>query len=393
VHEVESGKRPRNADLVIENNRVQVSGALGVMEINGILCDMIFKNNIARHDFYIEESYVISWMFPYLAPHGLIMQIRQERGPIPPENMQDDMEFWDWYTRRLMRDERFRRDIVAQKSFSKLRSAIGGLYAYNGARANAEQAFQEARILYPVSPEANFRLVQEILLQQGRFDEAYDIIDTYNKADYNNERGKSVLEWIANMRNINKKIQDLLTKSSATGALDPNSSYEIGMCYRELGNVEAAARYIEPLAFMTNLPKELMFAVGVNLSSFRRHESAVRAMDQVANNLSAMPAQQLIDMVRVYEAAQRPDRMVAPLARYLKIRPGDWKAWLDLATLYVLNKQDVNAKSSLKKAIELGREEAIKAASSSEILRPMLPQVIQQRSGKEQQQPFPFMRR
>ena len=51
VDEVEAGKRPRNAELVVENGRVQVSGALGVMEINGILCEMIWRNNTFRHAF------------------------------------------------------------------------------------------------------------------------------------------------------------------------------------------------------------------------------------------------------------------------------------------------------------------------------------------------------
>jgi hypothetical protein len=78
VDEVNAGKRPRNAELVVENGRVQVSGALGVMEINGILCEMIWRNNNFRHAFYVEESYPIQWMYPYFTPHGLIMKLNNE---------------------------------------------------------------------------------------------------------------------------------------------------------------------------------------------------------------------------------------------------------------------------------------------------------------------------
>jgi tetratricopeptide (TPR) repeat protein len=392
VEEVESGKRPRNADLVVENGRVQVSGALGVMEINGILCDMIFKNNKARHNFYIEESYVIGWMFPYLAPHGLIMQIRPERGPITPENVRNDMDFWDWYTRRLTRDDRFRRDVVAQKSFSKLRSAIGGLYAATGWRTEAEQAYQEARIFYPVSPEANFRLIQEVLLTQGRFDEALDIITKYNQDDPNNERGRSFSDWIMHLRNTNAKVRELLSRAQTTnGRMDAQTAYEIGMCYRDLGNNDVAMRYIEPLASVTGLPANLMFAVGSALSGGKRHDAAVKAMDQILDHLPAsMPPQQLLDLARVYEAARRPDRMVIPLNRYLQLQPNDWRAWLDLATLHALGRQGSQAQAALRRAFDFGREEALKAAQVSEILRPLVAAALQQRGAAAPVERRPF---
>jgi tetratricopeptide (TPR) repeat protein len=393
VEEVESGKRPRNADLVVENGRVQVSGALGVMEINGILCDMIFKHNKARHNFYVEESYVIPWMFPYLAPHGLIMQIRSERAPLTAANVRDDLDFWDWYVRRLTRDGRFRRDVVAQKSFSKLRSAIAGLYAATGWRVESEQAFQEARIFYPVSPEANFRLIQEVLLPQGRFDEALDIISKYNQDDPNNERGRSFREWIANMRATESRVRELLSRASTVdGRLDPQTAYEVGICYRNLGNNEAAAHYIEPVASVTGLPVELMYAVGTTLSGLRRHAAAVKAMDRVMERLPAsMPPPQLLELARVYEAAQRPDRMVVPLTRYLQLQPGDWRAWLDLATLHALNRQVSQAQAALRRAFDLGRQEAVQAAQASELLRPLLASVLQPRGGAQRPPLGPFV--
>ena len=57
--------------------------------------------------------------------------------------------------RRLLKDRAFRRDFAAQKSFSKLRAAIAGLYSHAGLYREAEQAFHEAVLLYPASPEAS----------------------------------------------------------------------------------------------------------------------------------------------------------------------------------------------------------------------------------------------
>ncbi|MBM4153044.1 MAG: DUF2723 domain-containing protein, partial [Kiritimatiellaceae bacterium] len=54
------------------------TGVGGVMEINGILARSIFLRNKQAHEFYVEESYVVPWMYPYLSPHGLIMKLNRK---------------------------------------------------------------------------------------------------------------------------------------------------------------------------------------------------------------------------------------------------------------------------------------------------------------------------
>ncbi len=176
VEEVQSGKRRANGDLRIENGRVQVTGALGVMEINGILTEAMFEHERLRHAFYIEESYVIPWMYDYLSPHGLIMKINKDKNPMNDSIVRNDMEFWDWYLRRLLLDPAFRRDFPAQKSFSKLRAAIAGLYAKRRSDQHSAQAFREAVALYPASPEATFRYIQEVLSSSGKWDAILDMV-------------------------------------------------------------------------------------------------------------------------------------------------------------------------------------------------------------------------
>jgi len=93
VDEVQRGVRQANGDLKIENGRVQVTGALGVMEINGILTKMMHDHDRLRHSFYIEESYVIPWMYPYLSPHGLIMKINADKKPYDAKIAAKDADF------------------------------------------------------------------------------------------------------------------------------------------------------------------------------------------------------------------------------------------------------------------------------------------------------------
>ena len=78
VEDVQAGRISAGADVQFENGRVSVQGVQGVMMINGILCRMIFEANKQKHAFYVEESYVIPWMYPYLTPNGLIMKMNSE---------------------------------------------------------------------------------------------------------------------------------------------------------------------------------------------------------------------------------------------------------------------------------------------------------------------------
>ncbi len=160
VQDVQAGRIPPSASIIIDpSGKVSVQGVQGVMEINGIISKMIFEYNKWRHAFYVEESYVIAWMYPYMEPHGLILKINNEPLPgLTPEMVKNDLDFWDWYARRLLKSEKFQRDVTARKSFSKLRCAIAGLYAWRRMFDEAEIAFRQAVDLCPLSPEANFRM-------------------------------------------------------------------------------------------------------------------------------------------------------------------------------------------------------------------------------------------
>jgi tetratricopeptide (TPR) repeat protein len=383
VDEVQAGKRPKNADLTIENGRVQVSGALGVMEINGILCDMIFQKNKARHAFYIEESYVINWMFPYLTPHGLIMKINAEKMPFDRAAARDDLLFWDWYTRHLLRSPMFRRDLPAQKSFSKLRSAIAGLYVARGMPAEGERAFQEARTLYPVSPEANFRLIQEVLLRQARYTEAIDILDEYNRRDPNNGRGEEFVKFIRRIRDTEARVRELTAKLKADKTLAPDDVFALAMAYRELGQNEAAATYLLQLTAVPGLPLEKQFELATLLGSLGKHTEAVKVMDGVMEQTQGnLPSPQLLAAVRVYGEANQPDKMQVPLSRHLQLKPNDWNAWLDMASLWALKQQPQQFQAALQKALELGKGQALQRIQEQPLLRqaaaPVLQRMMQQ---------------
>src|SRR5205085_6389487 len=91
-------------DVKIVGDKIQVGGTAAIMAINGLLTKTIFDRN-PKQEFFVEESFPLDWMYPYLAPHGIIMKLN--RNPLPSltdELLQKDHEFWSKYASRLTGD-------------------------------------------------------------------------------------------------------------------------------------------------------------------------------------------------------------------------------------------------------------------------------------------------
>jgi hypothetical protein len=182
-------------DVKVTAGRVQVSGVVAVMEINGLLVKTIFDKTPDR-EFYIEESFPLDWMYPNLEPHGLIFKINRQ--PLPElsgEIIQHDHDYWTKYIRSMIGDwlndgtsveavtifsgkvflrhdfsgftgdPQFVQNEYSCKMFSKLRSSIAGLYVWRMNQAatadekermarEADFAYRQALALCPYSPEA-----------------------------------------------------------------------------------------------------------------------------------------------------------------------------------------------------------------------------------------------
>jgi hypothetical protein len=203
------------------NGRIQLSGQMNVIGIRELITKTIFDRNPNR-EFYIEESFPLDWMFPYLEPHGLIMKINRQQIPeLSDEIVHRDSDYWTKYVTPMLGDwlkpdttveevaafvEKIhvKRDLSGFagdpqfvqneywcKSFSKLRSSIAGLYAWRAQHATdtgeqkrmndaADFAFRQAWALCPYSLETVFRYVN-LLMSQGRTADALFIAETSAK--------------------------------------------------------------------------------------------------------------------------------------------------------------------------------------------------------------------
>jgi tetratricopeptide (TPR) repeat protein len=324
VEDVQAGRRPQNADLKIDNGRVEVSGALGVMEINGILAQWIFEKNKDKHAFYVEESYAIQWMYPYMRPFGVILKLEKDPVPSPQANpalWQDiiakDKSYWDALTKEFLAREEFRRNNDAKKSFSKMRSAIAGLYLMRGLATEAEYAFKQSLDLCPESSESCFRLAS-LYMQEGRFGDARKLMEGYQALDPYNESVSGFLAQIADtVKNIQRRTE--LEQKLQKGGGDAGTAMEL-------------------LAVYGNLNLQGPFA------------SLATRLLQIENPPPAF----LLQLAQVCGNGRRPDLAIEPLKRYLAREPYDAKIWIELAFAQQSANQLGDAFNSLRKAIETG---------------------------------------
>jgi tetratricopeptide (TPR) repeat protein len=343
-------------DVRMDNNgRVQVSGQVAVMNINGLLTRKIFQKN-PHHEFYVEESFPLDWMYPYLEPFGVIMHInRQPIQELSQETVDKDHVFWSEFSRRTIGnwitydttvkqicdwaedvylrhdfshftgDRKFVRDDDAQKAFSKLRSSIAAsIYQWRSRPSNsrsatelprvtkeAEFAFKQAFAYCPFSPEAVFHFMDLLLNQpQPRLDDAIRILETCHKLDpYNGQ----ISDWI-----------DQLTRS------------------------KTAAPALEKI--------RQAFAQVQQAMSQGQTNTAEQILDQLLN-FSGSDADTLRNVANFYLSMRNFEKSEQAIVRITQMAPNHSDSWYNLATIQSVRGETAQALISLKKSLDINAEE------------------------------------
>jgi len=147
------------------------------MELNSIIAQRIFDNNKDKHEFYIQQSYEMKRLHPYLEPCGLIMKLTPSAN-ITEDVIAKDMAFWANHIELLEQQPGFASNPAARLSFAILRSGIAGLYVDHEMYEPAETAFQQALRLDPSSVEATFRY-SGTLMRQGKTNETLNVFRAF----------------------------------------------------------------------------------------------------------------------------------------------------------------------------------------------------------------------
>jgi tetratricopeptide (TPR) repeat protein len=373
--QMKSGEQPI---LAADGQHYMISSQVSVMSVNGLLAKVIFDNN-PTNEFYVEESAPLDWMFPHLTPYGDIMKINREPvADISPEIIRRDHEFWSRYSDRLIGDwindqtsvkeiadfvekayiqhdfsgfkgnRAFMRDESAQKSFSKLRTAIAGVYAWRLGLLNqtptppeymphtaeiqqrmikeADFAYRQAFAFCPYSPEVVVRYVG-FLASFHRFDDARLVAETCLKLDPNSEF----------MRGI---VRDIHMQFSSV----PNSK-------PEPADAQAALQALEKE--VQEHPTNLMAAAALAQAYYRVQQGTkcLEILDAILSNTNA-DAQVLSNVVGLYYEMQKFPQLEAAFRRLVQVAPEVPDNWYNLASLECVMGQTPEALKHLQRALE-----------------------------------------
>ena len=406
--------------------RVQVSGQVAVMAINGLLTKVMFDKN-PTNEFYVEESFPLEWMYPHLTPFGVIMKInRQQFTSLPEEVLRQDHEFWSDYSERLIGnwitydtsvkeivdfvektylrrdftgfkgDRKFVRDDQAQKAFSKLRSSIAGIYAWrlgmNGApitddqrkclpKSNAERerllkeadfSFKQAFAFCPYSPEAVFRYMQ-VLLSANRLDDAILVVQTAQKLDPNNGQLGETLKKLESFRANAPKVAENLTKLQAAWQANP-ADFQTGLnlagSYLSMGQSEQCVAVLEEILNHPKVTPEAVLAVAqyhVQAKNNAKLAELQPRLDAILQN-PAVRADTVRALVQLYLQMQSFQHLEEGLQRLAEVEPNSPEVMFDLAALKAAVGKPPEAITWLKKCLNLS-DARLKTNSKSTDLR------------------------
>jgi thioredoxin-like negative regulator of GroEL len=353
--------KPGEQVVALPDGRISVTGQVAVMQINGLLTKVIFDKN-PTHEFYIEESFPLDWMYPHLTPYGIIMKI--ERNPVPEitdEMVRRDHEYWSQYSERFIGnwinyetpvrevcdwalktylqrdltgfkgDPAFVRDDNAQKAFSKLRNAIGkSIYATRISSPpaspqvqqrmikEAEFALKQAFAFCPYSPETVFNYSQ-LLATIGRYDEALMVAKTCEIFDADNLGIRNLVEQLEGIQKGAAPTANAQTKAKASGPnADAKAVFDLASAY---------------------------FSAG-------QSNQAVDALEVLLTNSSTRP-EVFLSLVDGYRQLGRVDKVETALTRYTAAEPTRPEGWYDLAAVQIASGRKDSGSEALMKALAL----------------------------------------
>jgi Flp pilus assembly protein TadD len=362
--------------------RVQVSGQIAVMAINGLLTKVIFDHN-PNNEFFIEESFPLDWMYAYLTPYGIIMKINRQPLPeITEDIVKRDHEFWSKYSERLIGnwitydtpvkdiaawiektylrhdytgfkgDVKFVHDDQAQKAFSKLRSSIGGIYgwriglppgggsvpaqylartepAHSLMMREADFTYKQAFAFCPYSPEAVSRFVN-LLLVQNRLDDALLVVQTCVKLDPYND----------SMIDLANRIQGFRQPGDAS-----QMQSEVGQLEKEVS------------ANPSDLQKA--FDLASKYMQLQDTNRAFHILDSMVNDPHVPPAA-VLSVAQAYIQMRNYPKVEATLEKLTRLTPDQPEAWYDLAATKAVLGKSSDALQSLRRSLELSTQRLVK---------------------------------
>lgn len=399
-------------DVQIVGGKISVGGVSGVMKLNGILCDFIWKENKATHNFYVEESYVIPWMYPYLEPAGLIMKLNKDPVQITPETVARDFAYWNNLTSVFSQGGVIDYDDIVALYWQELKAVYD---AQPGTPKDAvvSQAWERAVAQSVSAP--NMKL--NTLLSVKYLNDLYEIYKDGREVEFAQTRGRIVVKpgefaddepaqksfskarsasagvyefhgmwreaemayqqalWLypksaeAYMRLASMflkigRYDDALELAKDYKRKDPLNDRVDGM----IGAIEAErARQMEfndlqnrVLAGSNAAPQDYVRLIDAHRA--RGNDAAMRQITELflANTNAVTNPEAYQYLLQIYGQRNDLGEMTRLLERVTAVTPHDWAPWLDLAVLRMAGGNMEEGFTCIDRALAINRKDAVR---------------------------------
>ncbi len=370
----------------VSGEQVSFSGTGYVMGINGGLTKVIFDKN-PKNEFFVEESFPLDWMYPYLSPYGVIMKINHEPvSEMTEEMVRRDHEFWSHYSERLIGnwvtydtpvkeitdfvekvyvrhdfngfkgDRKFLRDDDAQKYFSHYRGAIASsIYNWrcNNTQNPAEKqrmlkeadfAYRQSFAFAPFSPEVVFHYAG-FLAMTGRFDDALLVANTCLKLDPNNAQADYLIKQLNGMKG-----------SQAGSIIGPNPA-----------QMQSKLQQLEKEAHDNPDDLQAAFNLAGGYMQIQQKDKAMAVLDQMLNNPKAN-AGMVMALAHAFAQLTDAPRLEAALQKLVQLEPASPEAWDDLAGIEIALGKTPEAMKDLRRCLEENTKRLAKNPKARDLL-------------------------
>jgi tetratricopeptide (TPR) repeat protein len=291
--------------------KMQVSGQVAVMGVNALIVKTVI-NHTPDREFYIEESFPLAWMYPYLEPHGLIFKLNREPlAELSDDIVQRDHDYWaktvspligDWVNNEtsvkdisefaekvfhqhdfsgFSGDPDFVQNAYSCRMFAKERCSDGGLYAWRAQNAadaverqrmhnEADFAFRQSLALCPYQPEVAYRYVQ-FLLQTNRTDDALIVARTWLSLDPYNRQASDLVRNLVQFANRPQTASqwDAVEKTVRANPSDYTNIFLLAAHYLEIQQTNRASELLQQTVYRPVVPAVVLrsaaqFFAGIN---------------------------------------------------------------------------------------------------------------------------------
>jgi tetratricopeptide (TPR) repeat protein len=329
-------------------------------------------------------------MYPHLTPYGIIMKINRQQVPeYTEEIVRKDHEFWSKYSERLVgnwikyettakeicdfaekvylrRDytgftgsREFVRDDNAQKAFSKLRAAIGGVYYWRLQNIKnpienqrmlkeAEFAFKQCFAYCPYSPEAVFKYVS-LLVNLGKIQDAAEVVKTCLKFDPENPGMVALNENIRQIQGSGQQGQP-----QPTAALPMNTGAPSTAGLVTAATDEAAMMLLEDQYRKDPGNLNVAFQLASHYFRLKRTNDGYRVLEDLIQRSNTTP-QAVLSVARAYSDLGDVMRLEKAFLRATQVLSNSPETWYDLSRVQLAMRKTNDSLVALKRAIDVSK--------------------------------------